>query len=57
MLKRGSRESRFYVTSVSHQFTPFQSFKTTLQVTRGESYLKRIQENGFPYLAEREPNG
>lgn len=57
ILTRGSRASRFYVTAVSHQFTPFQSFKTTLQLTRGESYLNRISENGSPYLSEREPNG
>ena len=57
ILTRGSRASRFYVTGVSHQFTPFQTFRTTLQLTRGESYLNRINENGYPYLAERQPIG
>ena len=51
-LKRGSRSSRFYVTAVSHQFTPYHSFKTTLQLTRGESYIDRLNENGSPFIAE-----
>lgn len=52
MLRRGSRTTRHYVTGVSHSFTPFQSFKTTLQVTRGESYIRRLGDAGSPYQAE-----
>jgi hypothetical protein len=51
-LKRGNQRSRFYVTSVTHTYTPFNPFKTSLQLTRGESYIDRLETEGSPYQAE-----
>ena len=54
-LKRGGFSSEYYVEAVSHEFVPFQSFKTTLQVTRGTGFIERARREGgadSPYLAE-----
>ena len=53
-LKRGTRQSRFYATHVTQQFSAYQHFKTTVQVARGESWYDRIREGGSPYALERE---
>lgn len=44
--------SRYYVTHVTHQFRPFHSFTTAVQVARGEGYIDRVNQAGSPYLAE-----
>jgi hypothetical protein len=52
-LKRGTLASRYYVSHVTQQFTPFQAFKTTLQLTRGEGYIDRINANSSAYVGEK----
>ncbi len=45
--------SRYYVTHVTQQFTPFQAFKTTLQLSRGEGYIDRLNAHSSPYVGEK----
>lgn len=52
---RGTIESLYYVTSVSHQVLPFRGVYTTLTVERGMGFANRIKLNGgvsSPYLSE-----
>lgn len=53
-LNRGSTEAMYYITAVSHEFVPFGSFTTTLQVERGTGFANRITKGGSPYLSELE---
>lgn len=52
-LHRGTLASRYYVTHVTQQFHPFQPFKTTLQLSRGEGYIDRINANNANYVGEK----
>jgi len=52
-LTRGSLVSTYYVVQVSHDFTPFQAFTTTVQVERGTGFIERIKSSGSPYWQER----
>lgn len=52
-LKRGILNSRYYVTHVTQQFHPFNSFKTTLQLARGEGYIDRLNSHASPYNGEK----
>lgn len=52
-LARGGLNSRFYVVGVTQQFHPFQSFKTTLQLSRGEGYIDRINAHSSAYVGEK----
>lgn len=52
-MKRGALQSRYYVTHVTHQYMPFRSFKTTVELARGEGYADRRNLAGSPYFNER----
>lgn len=52
---RGSFRSRYYVTRVDHEFTPFQNYVTTLSLERGTGFIERARRDGgadSPYLSE-----
>ncbi|MDR1275755.1 MAG: hypothetical protein LBL72_05165 [Candidatus Accumulibacter sp.] len=50
---RGGKEfGKFYVVKVTHAFTPYRSYVTTLQVGRGTSYITRLQADTSPYYRE-----
>ena len=52
-LERGGLNSRYYVTHVTQQFNVYQSFKTTLQLSRGEGYIDRLNAHSSPYVGEK----
>jgi hypothetical protein len=50
---RGGKEfGKFYVVKVTHAFTPYRNYLTTLQVDRGTSYITRLQADTSPYYRE-----
>lgn len=53
----GNFTARYYVTQVSHQFTPFGAFKTTIGFERGTGFIARAQRAQAPYLAEMDLKG
>lgn len=51
-ITRGSLESQFYMTAVSHTFQPFGPWMSTLTLERGTGFLERNKEAGSPYYLE-----
>ena len=51
-LKRGSLESKYYLTGVTQQFSPFSEFTTAVTFIRGTGFLERSKAEASPYLAE-----
>lgn len=49
---RGVFSFQVYVEEVSHQFTPYGAYTTTVKYVRGTGYAKRMQSENSPYLAE-----
>ena len=56
-LHSGGLFSSAYIVQVDHQFTPFGSFTTTLQIERGTGFIERIRRGSSqsPYLQEQAP--
>ena len=52
ILNRGATQARYYVNSVTHEFKPFVSYETTVQVSRGTGFVERLNQTGSPYQAE-----
>jgi hypothetical protein len=55
-VKRGSLEWDAYVVQIDHEFTPFQTYVTTLTFERGEGFARRITIGGgkqSPWIAEQ----
>lgn len=51
-IKRGEFEAVYYVVQVEHEFVPFVGFFSTVQVSRGTGFVRRITSGGSPYLSE-----
>ena len=51
-LTRGSLVAEYYITSVSHNFAPLQTWTSQIQVERGTGFLARNKMQQSPYLAE-----
>ncbi len=55
--RMGSRESgydaEYYCTGVTHEYLPYRSWVTRVELIRGNGYLARSEMAGSPYLAER----
>lgn len=56
-LQRGGIQSSYYVVNVHHEFVPFQSFKTLVQVERGTGWIARSNRGDSPYLSEMTAGG
>lgn len=57
LVSYGDFPALYYVTSVYHQFTPFHSFKTTINFERGTGFVARAQRADAAYLAEMNLKG
>lgn len=54
-LTHGNMKSFYYVISATHNYIPFGSYTTTVQVERGTGFIDRVQQGGgmaSPYWAE-----
>ncbi len=52
-LEHGNMESDYYVVSVDHEYLPFNSYTTSVNVERGTGFIDRIQQDGnSPYYSE-----
>lgn len=51
-ITRGSVKSSAYAVTITHEFIPFQSFKTVVQFERGTGWISRSIKSESPYLAE-----
>jgi len=55
ILTRGGLRASYYITAVTQEFKPYQSYDCTLQVKRGTGFIERSKMAGSPYLAEGRP--
>ena len=53
----GKVSAEFYVPQVTHTFTAFRSYVTSLALERGTGFVERLQNGASPYLSELDIRG